>query len=182
MGLVEYQATMPFLRDIPHDIWLWMYLHFRNNNSWKFLQHEAKHPLSGQLVQYGKGRWYSPSITDKITPAGHSSLASQAGCVLGQTTCLQPHCSCLLLVPTGPSPISDSPVKTKSHPFPAPPPLPPGSSSIYDRQVKQSAASSTPCTSSSHWPILYFRSPGKKTSHLLHPRISSSSHMPILHL
>jgi hypothetical protein len=67
---------MPYLRDVAHDGWLGIQLLY--NNSWKFHQLAAMQLLSGQPVRYGKGRWYCPSITYKITPAG-SLFSSQQG-------------------------------------------------------------------------------------------------------
>ncbi len=47
--------------------------------SWKFHQLAAGQLLSGQPVQYGKGRWCGPSITYKITPAGSLSSSLPGG-------------------------------------------------------------------------------------------------------
>ncbi len=66
MGLLEYQ-DMSSLRDVIHNEWSWVHLLY--NSRWKFHKLSDGQLLSGQPVWYGKGRWYSPSIIYKITPA-----------------------------------------------------------------------------------------------------------------
>jgi hypothetical protein len=75
MGLLEYRA-MTSLHDIAHDEWLCT---FTENSSWKFNQLAAVQLLSGQLVLYGKGRRYGPSITYKITPCRVTLLQPTRG-------------------------------------------------------------------------------------------------------
>ncbi len=76
-----------FLAGRSESLRMVVYIHFLFKSSWKFYQLAAGQLLSGQPVRYGKGRWYVPSITYKITPAGpvpgHSPPASQAGRPVG---------------------------------------------------------------------------------------------------
>ncbi len=67
------------LAEVGHDGWL-----CTCNSCWKFHQLESGQLLSGQPVRYGKGRWYGPSITHKIT---HTRRAV----VLYQPSSLRPH-------------------------------------------------------------------------------------------
>ncbi len=69
-------------------------VHLLYNSSWKVHQLAAGQLMSWQPVRYGKGRWYGPSITYKITPAGsHSSSLPGGPPVLDQPSSLRPHCS-----------------------------------------------------------------------------------------
>ena len=61
---------------IAHDGWLCTSLY---NSSWKFHGLAAGQLLSGQPLQYGKGRRYGPSITYNITPAGSLSSSQPGG-------------------------------------------------------------------------------------------------------
>ncbi len=67
MGILEYQA-MPSLHDVALGI-----LEYQAMPSLRDVA--LGELLSGQPVQYGKGRRYGPSITYKITPTG--SLSSR---------------------------------------------------------------------------------------------------------
>ncbi len=53
-------------------------VHLLYSSSWKCHQLVVRQLLSGQLVRYGKGRRYDPSITYNITAAGSLS-SSQPG-------------------------------------------------------------------------------------------------------
>ena len=54
-------------------------VHLLYNSSWIFHLLAAEQLLSGQPVQYGKGRRYGLSITFKITPAGSLSSSLPGG-------------------------------------------------------------------------------------------------------
>jgi hypothetical protein len=71
---------MPSWRDVPvaHEGWLFTFT-ILYNSSWKFHELAARQLLSGQVVQYGKGRRYGPSITYKIAPAGSLSSFQPGG-------------------------------------------------------------------------------------------------------
>ncbi len=61
MGLLDYQAMLSL-----HDGWrLVVYIYYMTAGG-----NSISSELGGKLVHYGKGRWYGPSITYKITPAG----------------------------------------------------------------------------------------------------------------
>ncbi len=74
-GLLEYKA-MPSLRDIAHDGGC---VHLLYKSIQNFLQVEAGHLLSGQLVRYGKGRRYTARPTSTRSHLSGSLSSSQHG-------------------------------------------------------------------------------------------------------
>ncbi|MFN9905624.1 MAG: hypothetical protein ACK56F_05780, partial [bacterium] len=70
-------------------------VHLLNNSSWKFYQLAAGQLMSGQPVRYGKGRWYGPSISYKITHAGPLSSSQPGGppCWTSQPSSVRPYWS-----------------------------------------------------------------------------------------
>ena len=68
-------------------------VHLLFNNCWNIPSAHSWAAPVGQRVEYGKGRWYGPFITYKITPAGSLSSrhAARRVAVLSHHSSLRPH-------------------------------------------------------------------------------------------